>query len=186
MLKRIVCGFLVLSSAMAGAESIDFNLSDNSLEFRYILETGTNMGGTEIDAGMLYTDSSDLVGMLGMQVTGETGSGSPGISAGVGFKLFGVTTGQTEALSVAVGGQLDYTPATLPRLGLLLRSYFAPDIVSFLDAENLFYLMATLEYEVLSEASVYLGHRTLRLRPISSPNNLIVEEGLNIGIRMYF
>jgi len=77
MYVRYLCVVtMLLACAGAAAQEIDLTLSDNSALFRYLKHGTSTYGQSEIDAGLLYTNDSDFLLMLGLQVQGEAGSGS--------------------------------------------------------------------------------------------------------------
>jgi|GEM_PF-6418211 len=83
--------FILLSAAggVVSAQSFDINLNNDTAEFNLNapLPSGLQLGGTEMNLGFLYTKDDDYMGMAGLQVMGSTGSGSPGLSAGLGVKV---------------------------------------------------------------------------------------------------
>ena len=122
--------------------------------------------------------------MAGLQVTGDTGSGTPSLSAGIGLKVFGLTTADINVVAVAAGGLLRFSPPSLPRVSLYSDIYYAPKIVTFFDGENLTYFSGGLEYELLSQADVYLGYRSVRATTMTG-GGVTVDNGVHVGIRMF-
>ncbi|MBI5451588.1 MAG: hypothetical protein HY940_09560 [Gammaproteobacteria bacterium] len=183
---RYLCGaMLALASTVLQAQAIDFNLGDKSMEFRYIVDSGSRLGGTELDAGMLYTSDNDLLAMAGMLVMGDTGSGTPGLHAGIGFKMFGITSTPRDVAALAVGGQLHLAPVSLPRSGFFIRGYYAPDIVTFLDADSMRYLAIGAEYEIVAKGSVYVGYRNTEAS-LSGTGRMKINDDIHVGMTMRF
>lgn len=173
--------------AQAAAQELDINLSNDSALFRYIghQSGGSTFGGTETDLGFLYTTDDDIVGMFGIQVKGETGSGSPGLDAGVGLKAFGATAGDDDLFALTLGGQLRYRPQGLSRLVFGVDGFFSPDIVTFIDAESFSYVSARVGYEILPQATAYLGYRKIRA-DIEGGGKFTIESGGHVGVRLVF
>jgi len=186
MLFRYLVGvMLVCVSAAVVADEVDLTLSDNSALFRYILHSDSNYGHSEIDAGFLYTNSNDFLVMLGFQVEGEAGSGSPGLHVGVGVKGFSVNTVDYGLLAAAIGGELHYTPRSMSRLSFRGQVYHAPGIVTFIDADNFTYGALSIEYEILQQATVYLGYRNVEVGR-KGFTNAELDDDSHIGLRIEF
>jgi len=186
MLFRYLVGVLFLfGSAVAVADEIDLTLSDNSALFRYIQHFNSSYGHSAVDAGFLYTNSNDFLVMLGMQVEGEAGSGSPGLHVGVGLKGFSANTDAFDLFAVAIGGELRFSPASIPRLAVRANLYHAPGIVTFMDADRFSYGTLSVEYEILQQATVYLGYRNVEVDRKGFANTELDDDS-HIGLRIEF
>ena len=185
LFRYLVVILLLLGSASAGAQEIDLTLSDNSALFRYLQNAKTDYGNSQVDAGFLYTDTNDFLLMLGIQVEGEAGSGSPGLHLGVGIKGFSVNTDNFDLLALAIGGEVRYSLPSQPRLGFRGQIYHAPNIVTFMDADRLTYATLAIEYELLQQASVYLGYRNVQADILGNANAEI-DDDTHIGFRIVF
>ncbi len=186
----------ILTFSIAGAasaRSLDIDLSNDSIQARYVTFAGdtTGLGNSELDLGVLYSSSNagngddSLLGMLGLLVTGDAGSGSPGLSVGVGFKLFGGSVDGNSLAALAVSGQLRYHPQSLGRLGLTGQLHYAPNIVTFIDADRFSSVTARVEYEVHPQAIVYLGYRKV-WADLSQGPNVDLDNGGHIGLQILF
>ena len=186
MLFRYLMFVLALGlSANAVAQEVDVTLSNNSALFRYIHKTNSDYGQTESDIGFLYTETNDFLIMLGIQAKGEAGSGSPGLTAAVGVKGFTANTDSYDLAALGIGGELHFSPQPLPRLGFRGQVYYAPDIVAFIDAKNLTYITGSVEYEVLPQATVYLGYRNAK-SDIRKQGSATIDSDTHIGLRIVF
>jgi len=186
MLFRYIVGAVLLcGSTLVMAQEIDLTLSDNSALFRYLHHSNSGYGHSEVDAGFLYTNDNDFLLMLGIQVEGEAGSGSPGLSAGVGVKGFTANTDAFDLFAVGIGGELRYSPPSISRLGFRIQLYHAPGIVTFMDADRFTYGTLSVEYEVLQQATVYLGYRNVET-DIRGQGNAELDDDSHIGLRIMF
>jgi len=186
MLFRYLIIVLTLTlSANAFAQEVDVTLSNNSALFRYIQHVNSDYGQTESDLGFLYTETNDFLVMLGIQAKGEAGSGSPGLTAAVGVKGFTANTDAYDLAALALGGELHFSPRSLPRLGYRGQVYYAPDIVAFIDATNFTYITASVEYEVLPQATVYIGYRNAK-SDIRKQSSATIDNDTHIGLRIVF
>ncbi len=183
---------LSFASVTASARSLDVDLSNDSVQARYVTFAGdtTGLGNSELDLGILYSspqDSKDdsVLGMAGLLVTGDAGTGSPGLSVGVGFKLFGGSVDGNSLAALALSGQLRYHPKAMGRLGLTGQIHYAPNIVTFIDADRFSSVTARVEYEVHPQAIVYLGYRKV-WADLSNGPNIDLDNGGHIGLQILF
>jgi hypothetical protein len=169
------------------AQGIDINLSNDSAMFRYIINLTKKggLGDTAVDMGFYYTTSDDVMAMAGLQVVNETGTGSPGLDAGVGAKLFALDTDNHNVVSLALGGQLHYSPPAASRAGLMLQAYYSPDIVTFVDGRQFLFFTGRLDYAVTQQAVVYWGYRRVSTE-LNSRVDIDVESGPHVGVQIAF
>ena len=186
MYIRYLCVvMMLLGSAAATAQEIDLTLSDSSALFRYLKQSHSAYGQSELDAGLLYTENNDFLLMLGMQVMGEAGSGSPGLNLGIGVKGFTANTDVYDLLVLAIGGELHYSPPSMSRVGLRAQIYHAPNIVAFMDADRFTYSTLSVEYDLLQQAKVYVGYRNVRAS-INGQSSADLDDDTHIGFRIMY
>lgn len=178
----------VAASQSAMARAIDFNLNDDVAMFRYIAFDGRagGFGKREMDIGLLYTTDNDYVGMFGAQVIAEAGSATPGLDAGIGFKIFGARSDRADIYALSIGGQLRYALPPHRRAVVGVEGYYAPRVVTFSDGDNFSYATAYIGYELLPQALIYLGYRDIRARLEQGLGTRKIENGGHFGVRFEF
>lgn len=185
----LVAVLLMAASPQLVGQELDVNLSNDSALFRYISHHaggGAFGGRTETDLGFLYTTDDDVLGMAGIQVVGEAGSGSPGLDAGLGLKAFAATAGNDDIFALTLGGQIQYRPPLLNnRLSLGLEGFYSPDIVTYWDAESFGFFAGRVAYEILPQASAYLGYRKVRT-DLETGGKFTIESGGHVGVSLAF
>jgi hypothetical protein len=196
-LRRIVpvclfaCSTLAAFSTSALADTVDINLRDTSAQFQYISSLGRDpLGNTKFHAGVLYVNRNNMLGDFGLVVQDELGDNAPGFSVGIGIKgvLAKVTGGGTIVSStsaLALGGLVRYSPPATQRLGLVGEVYLSPNIVTFGDANRYIESNIRAEYEVIPQAVAYVGYRRIEFGINNRPNE-ILDEGVNLGVRISF
>lgn len=194
MLRRLL---LVLTTStffcgQAMASGLDLSLSNDSVQVRLSSLTGnpTGMGNSEVDMGLLYTSGrgsakDSLLGMLGVMVVGNAGTGAPELDVGVGVKLFAASIDNDNLAALAVGGRLRFHPKALNRLSFTAEAHYAPDIVTFIDAKRFLYATARIEYEVLPQALAYIGYRNV-WTDLSKGPNVDLDNGAHIGLQLIY
>src|SRR3989338_7320567 len=70
LLRNLLLAFFLLTASSAIlADTIDFNMRDNSVQLQYIAPMGRDtLGSSEIHAGFLYTNDQNRYGDIGLLV----------------------------------------------------------------------------------------------------------------------
>ncbi|HEY4732285.1 MAG TPA: YfaZ family outer membrane protein [Gammaproteobacteria bacterium] len=186
---RHIMGMILLVAGwpVAMAQTLDINLSDDTAQFKYITPVGfqNRLGGTELELGFLSTTTDDVMAIAGFQAVDEAGSGSPGLKVGVGVKGFAGTINSNDVYAVTLGAEGRFAPPALNRFGIYGSVHFAPDVVTFGDTERLVYINVRLEYEILSQATAYLGYRKIRA-DLTGGEDVSIDNGAHIGLQFLF
>lgn len=185
-LRQTLAIALLAASTSALADTVDINLSDKSAQMRYSMPLGRDsLGKSEFNAGFLYTEGGKGMIDAGMQVMNEVGTNLPGLTVGLGFKGLAASVAKYDAAALALGGQVRFSPSIAKRLGLVGQFYFAPKIVTFGDANRYVETGLRLEYEILPQATAYVGYRKIRFGIDNNPGATL-DEGANVGIKFLF
>ena len=185
-LRQIVAAASCLVSASAMAHSFDINLSNNAAMLTYMSALGQQgFGHGQLVGSVLFTDNDDFMGKLGFGVVGQAGSGSPGLTVGVGVNLYGVTTNHNDIAALALNGNFDYAPPPMPRLHIGGEINFAPSIVTFVDGDHLYDTSAYVGYEIFQDAVAYFGFRRVKVS-IQNGKDQTIDSGGYLGIKFRF
>lgn len=185
-LRRIFVLSLLTASTTALADTVDVNLRDNSAQFQYIASMGRDtLGKAEMHAGVLYVDKRNLLGDLGILVKDEVGRNAPGVSVGVGIKGLTAKAKGYNASALALGGMVRYSPFPDHRFGIVGQLYFSPNIVTFGDADRYTETGVRFEYEIIPQASAYLGYRRVNFG-LQLNSDVTLDEGAFLGVRISF
>lgn len=188
LVRGLVSVSLLAISAGAFADAVDFNLRDTSAQFQYKAAMGgSNLGKAEFDMGVLYNQNNNLLGEAGLLVKDDVGGNAPGLSVGVGLKVLAarIATVKSNASALALGGMVRYSPPVERRLGFVGQIYLSPNITTFGSANRFLETGVRVEYEVIPQATVYLGYRNVSFDLKNGPTNTF-DSGAMIGVRMSF
>jgi hypothetical protein len=175
----------LLASSHCSAATFDINLSNKSAQVRYATVIGgSTLGRTESSAEFLYTESSKYVLDFGLLVIDVAGSKSPGLEVGVGPKLYFADGDNGHTVAIGLGGQLRYKIPGLQRVNFGLDGYYAPNIVSFANAKNMYEVGIRLGYEILPTADVYTGYR--RVHADFDKGDETLDEAIIFGLKVSF
>ena len=178
-------------SNSARADALDINLSSDVAQFQYIAPMGNvGQGKSEGHAGFLYNDKDNLLVDAGVLVSNE--GDSPALaSIGIGIKGVAAKIEKNDSAALALGGQIRITPADDRKFAIVARVYFAPDIVTFGDAEKYYEAIVRAEYNIMQNASAYVGYRKITFdvdlpSPAQGTEELDLDEGIHVGVRIAF
>jgi len=185
-LSYLVLAFLFVFSANTSAQTASITLSESSAQIGYsFLVGGSNYGRTEIGVDFLYNDEDAYIADTSLLVFDEVGSKMRGLVAGLGGKAYGASVGDQEYLALGVGGMIRYAIPQNKRFIVGVDGYYAPPIVSFLDADRFYEAAGRVEYEVLPQASAYVEYRKFYVEKDGSHKGSI-EKGYRVGMEINF
>jgi len=182
----IIC---IVSSSVVQARSIDINLASDSAQFKYTTLVGaTNYGRTEMTVGFLYTENDNVLGEVGLLVIDEAGSKTPGLELGVGPKIWFGSDDKADAsvAALGLGGQLRFKNISAPRWVFGASLFYAPSIVSFMDADKMVEYELRVEYELLPTANAYVGYRNIEADIHNYKKSVEIDDSVIVGLRFKF
>ena len=177
---------LLMWNANATAQTASITLSESSAQLGYgFLVGGSNYGRTEIGVDFLYNDDDAYIADASLLVFDEVGSKMKGLVAGLGGKVYGAAADSKEFLALGVGGMLRFAIPQNKRLILGVDGYYAPPIVSFLNADRFYEVAGRVQYEVLPQASAYVEYRKFFAETDTGGKGSI-EKGYRVGMEINF
>ncbi len=188
--SRFVCvcvGMLLSAGAAQAASSLDLGLSNESVRVRYGKDVNSSpQGRKEVGVGALYNNNDNAMLDAWFHITDEAGSKAPGLDASVGFKAYLGKTRHLDYLGLGIGGALLYRPVQNNRIVLSVGAHFAPNIVTFLDADNLWEVNARIGYEILPAAIAYISYQNVRVNFSFYENEQTIQRGGQLGLELRF
>lgn len=183
-----LCGVLlgISLAAQAAADSLDVNLHNDAMRVIYTTALGAPQRGLQMDAGYLYAKNpgeNDHVVHLGLQVAGQNWSNAGTFDIGLGGRLVYVDTVPGNALDLAFGGHVRFSPVN--RVGIGAQMFYAPRITSSLDSEEYTEWRVSADYQVLTQAFVYVGYRHVETK-FKNKGTYEIDDNLNLGMKLVF
>jgi hypothetical protein len=179
-MRLIVSALLAAASFSAAAGSVDFNLSNHTIEAKYY----SNAGAADWTFGGLYNrDTKDRAVNVGLLATGDSAMGNSRIEGGLGGKLYSVTVGK-DVLALALGGQLRWFPGN-GSFAVGTYVFYAPRVVTVLDGKSFFDIGVRAEVEVIRNSFVYVGYRQVQAE-LDNNTKLNVDKGAFVGMQIKF
>ncbi|MDH4274445.1 MAG: YfaZ family protein [Gammaproteobacteria bacterium] len=189
MFRQLGLG-LVLGMAAWGAmaQSAQVALSNDSAHFRYgMLVGGQSFGRSEVAVGAFFNKDDNVLGDFGLFIVDEAGSKVPGLEAGVGGKLVTARskTPDRNFFVGALGLSLRYAIPGVTRLAIGGDAFYAPSIVSGLDADNYIEYSGRVEYEILPQAGIFVGYRYMG-GDDTHKVRIDINKSVHLGLRVTF
>lgn len=186
-MKLRVAGLLLfgVASAPVNADNIDINLRDEAVRASYSMDL-TN--GVRTGFGFLYSEDEDQLNdtmyHADFLVGGENWSESGTVDVSIGGRMIYSTLEFIDLGAVAFGGELRFSP--VHRLGIGGSFFYAPSVTSFEEAERYSELGLRVDYQILPQAFVYGGYRTIEVDIENGPDDVELDEGFLAGFKLLF
>lgn len=184
-LKRLtVCLLFLLAipAATAWGAGIDLNLNGDAVRGGLLFPLRER--NLELDFSYLHNEDTGNVAAAGLHVVDAVGSGSDRWGVGLGIKLFHVDLDNgLSGAALSIGGHLRYRWPN--RVVLRGHAYWAPDVVSTDDLDRYTELALRVGYEVIDNATVYVGLRSIRVR-LEGAGTGTVDDGAFLGVRFHW
>lgn len=175
---------LLMLSFTANAQTIRVQLSDDVARFFYSTEImGQRFGGLELETGLLYTDYNDHILSVGALVRGE--SVDMPVIVGVGGRLYYADFEPYTLGAMAIGGDVMISPASWGAFGIGASFFHAPSVTSFSDANDFTEYSLTLNFQITSQANIYVGRQVIEA-DIEGAGNVELEDDSFVGIDLRF
>ncbi len=178
----------LLAGTPALADQIEVNLSNDTAMVQYATPLNySGYGRTDAEFGALYTETDDLLGSVGIAMVGEAGSQAPGLAFGLSIKAYAVVLDATDSTlgAVTLGGRVQLIPPGANRLIFSAYLNYAPDITSFGDADKFMDMGLRAEYEILPDASAYIGYRKITAE-LDGGVDADLDDAGHVGVRISF
>ncbi len=182
-MRALAAIVLAVSAGTATADSFDLNLHDDALRLTY--STGMNgMRGLSVDGGILYQEDTANLYHVGLSVSGENWSKAGVFDISIGGRaIYSSPEHVGDAAAVGLGGRVRFSPAH--RVGIGGHLYYAPNILSFADSERYVEMGVRLDYQLLPQAFVYVGWRSVEIR-FENHGDVELDESGHVGMKLLF
>lgn len=191
-MHRIILALLLLllTCVAAQAASLEVDLNDFSVQGQYLQPITEDDYGTSLfDIRALYNDHQDMTLISGgFNFLGKPGN-VPGLDLGVGLDFYaGQTTHEPmdrDLVALALGGRATFRPPALQGFGFGAKLFYAPEILSFADAEGLVEGALRLEYALTPKIRLFAEYQEIRA-DFDLTGSHTVDEGLRGGFQAQF
>jgi len=183
---------LVLAAATlpAAAASFDAAIGEEAVRVGLTgdLSSVFSSAKGQYDLGALWRseDNGDaFVPHVGILLTGDAGARDAKVVAGLGIRAAYIDGENDDGGAVALGGQVDVRIPGYDRIALGAYAYGAPSVTSFGDIDSYYDIGVSVGYEVIKDASVYVGWRQVQA-DIDPNGEIEADDGFHAGLRLNF
>ncbi len=189
-LSRILLLLLLgaLGSSAASANDFEAALSSETAQFTFRSDSSLiGWGGSDLAFGLFYNEESDYVFQASLMQMRQASEENP-LTFGVGVKTYlgSLDDINEDVFAFGIGGEVRYTiPGTMP-MALYLRGFYAPDITSFADAEEVIDYTFGFQIEALPQTTAFIGIRHLEFETDDDGDYEADDDELHLGVRLTF
>ena len=193
--KIWVLAFLfVFAGALCGpanAGDVELYVGGESLQLSYLSQISlVGSSFQNYNLNLLFTNDRDIVASAGLMVPGLLSGAFPtwfdfSIGAKGYFSLLSEPA-KLDVFTLAPGIDARFTIPTKIPMYIYGSFFYAPEILTFGDADEMFDFTARYEVRVVSSAVIFVGYRLLRYEAKYSGEDVDTDDGLHIGVRVTF
>ncbi len=177
-----------LFACLAQAAELELALSPESINGEFIIDSAiVGAGGADLSVGLLYNEDDDILGNLGLIVSGMPAGQTP-FTFGLGARFYAGRVKQRNdqtTYNLAIGGRAKYTiPANIP-MHAGVQIFYAPKITSWSDGEQLLDFGLRYAIEFVPQTSAFVGYRLVKV-DLDEGGNPKLDNNLHLGIHLSF
>ncbi len=158
-------------------------LSDESVQLRY-LAWGTGQS-SELGFGLFLNENRDIIATSHYYIKAQA-IGSNRLTLQVGPVAYAamLNTENTDVFAIAVAAELRYEFLQRQGITVALQGAYAPDILTFGSADNLYDFTGRVEMPLTNSIIGFAGYRKLEFDLLTGDRE--IEESAIVGIRYLF
>jgi hypothetical protein len=132
-----------------------------------------------------YSDFHDPNGYFESGFKIEKEFANTNFLVGVGVKMNYTPKGSKDFLSLPLSFHMGYTIPMMVPIHLLAQFHYAPEVLSFMDANNYIEYRFDIDFELIRNALINVGYRNLEMK-FDNTAYLNYNESVYIGIKFRF
>ena len=181
---------LLFLAAVTSASANDFEaaLSKETAQFTFRSDSSLiGWGGSDLAVGLFYNEESDFILQAALLQMRQASEQNP-LTFGVGVKGYLGTLDDVDqdVIAFGIGGEIRYTiPGTMP-MAAYLRGYYAPEITSFSDTEEVTDIQIGFQIEALPQTIAFVGVRRLEFETDDEGDYEADDDNIHFGVRLTF
>ncbi len=188
LFRSIALGLLLLT-ALSNANANDFEaaLSKETAQFTFRSDSSLiGWGGSDLALGLFYNEDDDIIGQASLLQMRQASQENP-LTFGVGVKgyLGMLDDPDEDVFAFAIGGQLRYTIAGTMPMAVYVEGFYAPEITSFGDTEEVIDYTVGFQIEALPQTIAFVGVRHLEFEGDDGDYEAD-DDNIHFGVRLTF
>ena len=187
---RLFCLSLFCLTFYGHAAAADFEAALSSETAQFTLRSDSSVigwGGSDLGLGLFYNEDDDII-FTGSLLQMRQASEQNPLTFGVGVKAYlgALDDPDEDVTAFSIGGQVRYTiPGTMP-MAVYLEGFYAPEITSFGDTEEITDYTFGFQIEALPQTIAFVGYRKLEIETEDEGDYEADDGNLHLGVRLTF
>lgn len=196
---------LVFANTQVQSAGVDIRLGEEVAQFEYLFDNDSQIriGGANVGAALLFNENDDVALMLGALITGSSAGQNRALQFGAGARLFAaqldrspgkivngevVPAGDNDEIiaGLAVGGSASYIFPSRTPMAISAEIFYAPNITSFGDNEDIIDAHIRFELEVAPSTRIYIGYRNLEAKLETGGLDHVLDDSAHFGVRFSY
>lgn len=182
-----ICLLGLSTVTLANANDFEAALSSDTAQFTFRSDSSLiGWGGSDLAFGLFYNDESDFIASASLLQMRQASEETP-LTFGVGVQAYlgWLDEPDEDVLAFAIGGEVRYTiPGTMP-MAIYGRAYYAPEITSFGDSEEIIDYTVGFQIEALPQTVAFIGLRHFEVG-LDDGDYELDDDNIHIGVRLTF
>lgn len=173
-------------NTQTATQSVDAYLSEDAMQVFYGRQMDVGeLGRNEVRVGVFLNEDRDLIGMADMLFDIGEPARRPYWSLQAGPRVYGALMADEDqdVFSIGLGGRLSYFLGRDRASSVFVSAFYAPDIVTFGNADNIKDVSFGVETRLGDSTSVYLGYRMFEF---DLEVDREVDDNMHFGVRHRF
>lgn len=166
---------------------IEAYIAEDAIQAMYTrnMDVG-ELGINDVRGGFFFSEKRDFVLIGDMLVDVGRPERRPRWMLDVGPRVYGALLGDEnqDIFSVALGGKLSYVFRQNGATTLSVSAFYAPDIVTFGNADNVIDVSVRFETQLTEATRIFVGYRSFEFELLDTHRR--IDDGVHIGIRRQF
>lgn len=177
---------LAQDDAELGAQAVEAYLSEDAMQVLYGRDMDVGeLGRNEVRIGVFLNEERDLIGIADMLFDVGEPRRRPYWSLQLGPRAYGalMAVEDQDVFSIGLGGRLSYSLGRNRASSIALTAFYAPDIVTFGNADNIKDISVSLETRLSESTNLFIGYRVFEFDLLVDRE---VDDNMHVGIRHRF
>jgi len=169
-----------------GAQAVEAYLSEDAMQILYGRDMDIGeLGQNEVRIGVFLNEERDLIGIADMLFDVGEPNRRPYWSLQLGPRAYGALMAleDQDVFSIGLGGRLSYFLGRNRASSVALTAFYAPDIVTFGNADNIKDVSVSVETRLSESTNLFIGYRVFEFDLAVDRE---VDDNLHVGIRHRF
>lgn len=177
---------LAQQDTQSRAQVVEAYLSENAMQILYGREVDVGeLGRNQARVGVFLNEDRDLIGIADMLFDVGEPNRRPYWALQVGPRAYGALMAieNQDVFSIGLGGRLSYFLGRNRASSIAVTAFYAPDIVTFGNADNIKDLAVTIETRLSESTNVFIGYRIFEF---DLDVDREVDDNMHLGVRHRF